>query len=332
MALELTGGAGYVDWEISGYANPFNKSYYIDAGITTKNFTSGTTTRPSGIIDSVSAPSSGSRYYSTGSFECEPGTYTFYSFTQTYNGQYWTTGSDTVTVTAAIPSPSAYYSVTATESSITISVKGVASASDYWCYFRCFVYLDGVEVDRSSDSSGGMPYHTSNFTWTASGLKPGTTYTVSVYTANNAWGTDEVESLGSQTVTTKKVAVAVWSWTASNGDATDTQTKNAYAILQGTRPADDFSYLVWNDLVDKIAEVRNARSDISAEWDNAYATKAKTKVAAGNTLSAARFNSICYNINNMKGVSVPYVSTGDVIYGQYITSLVETLNNIIGEL
>ena len=330
MALTLTGGEGYVDWEISGYGNPFNKTYYIKAGITTRPFTSGTTTQPSGIISSVSAPTSGTRYYSTGYFDYEPGTYTFYSFTQSADGRYWDTGSDTVTV--YYPTPSAYYTVSTTTSSITFSVKGVSGTAEYWRYFRCFVYLDGVEIDRYG-SSGSMPSHTSNFTWTSTGLRAGTTYTVAVYTATDPWGDEEFQAIsGPRTATTAKVSIPAWSWTSSNGSATAAQTQNAYAILQGTRSADDFSHLVWNDLVDKIAQVRNSRQDIAVDWDNAYATKTNTKASAGNTLSAVRYNSICYNINNMKGVSVPYVSSGDVIYGANIISLVNTLNAIIGEL
>lgn len=332
MALSLTNQDGLISWTISGYGNPFNKTHYIKAGITTKSFTSGTLSAPSGIVDEVYAPISGSNTYSTGAFYCEPGTYTFYSFTQTADGAYWATGSATVTV--YYPDPSAYYTVSTTNSSITFSVKGVPSTAAYWCYFRCFVYLNGVEIARSG-SSGSMPYHTSDFTWTAHGLNPSTTYTVSVYTSTDAWGDETYESLsGPRTATTTRPVITVepWSWTASNGAATATQTGNAYSILQGTRRADDFSHLVWNDLVDKIAEVRNARPEITAGWDNAYATKENTKVSAGDTLSATRFNSIRYNVNNMKGVSVPYVSAGDEIYGSYIISLTETLNQIINEL
>ena len=166
------------------------------------------------------------------------------------------------------------------------------------------------------------------------GLSPETTYQ---WYATIAWGTNS-SSLSSWAVlsgsvtTPQRITANQWSWTSSNGFATATQTQNAYAILQGTRQADDFSHLVWNDLVDKIVETRDARKDIAVSWDNAYATLEKTKVSAGNTLSAVRYNSIRYNINNMKGVSAPYVSSGEVILGQHIISLVETLNKIIGEL
>lgn len=102
MSLDITGGRGVVEWTIYGYGEPFNDDYYIDAGITTTSFVSGTETRPSGIVDYINAPSEGSDTSSSGSFSYSPGTYTFYSFTQTYNGQYWDTGSGTVTITAPI--------------------------------------------------------------------------------------------------------------------------------------------------------------------------------------------------------------------------------------
>lgn len=185
------------------------------------------------------------------------------------------------------------------------------------------------------NNEGGSAGSTCTFDYTITGLDPGTTY---FWKVTLAWGIitnptpTAVTASGTFTTDRDAPEVTPWSWTSSNGSATATQTKNAYAILQGTRPADDFSHLVWNDLVDKIAEARNARSDISSEWSNAYATKANTKVSAGGTLSAVRYNSIRYNINNMEGADVPYVSAGDVILGSYIISLTNTLNQAISDI
>lgn len=187
-------------------------------------------------------------------------------------------------------------------------------------------------VFDSDNKGGGSSY----WSISVSGLEPGTTYSVSAqlgYYTGSAVSWLSLYATGEFTTrSSSSSAVDLWSWTSSNGSASDAQTKAALDVLQGTRTADEFSHLVWNDLVDKIAEAREARPDISVGWDNAYATKTNTKADAGDTLSARRFNSIRYNINNMKGVSVPYVSAGDEILGSTIISLVDTLNRVIGEL
>lgn len=45
---------------------------------------------------------------------------------------------------------------------------------------------------------------------------------------------------------------ASWSWEKSNGSATDIQTANAYTACANKGLAANFSYKVWNDLVDKV--------------------------------------------------------------------------------
>jgi hypothetical protein len=208
-------------------------------------------------------------------------------------------------------------------------------------YLRLTVESEDGEIIYDEEQITGVNYSNgegTKFSFTLSDLSDDTTYNWNVYLGYAGTGDEAISWLTSVNAngsfTTKKlILIDAWFWDKSNGDASDNQTKTAYKILKGETSVDDgFSYKVWNDLVEKIAEVRNIRPDISVEWDNAYATKNKTKVNVGDTLSATRFNSICYNINNMKGVSVSYVKSGDILYGKYIISLVETLNKIIGEL
>ena len=76
--------------------------------------------------------------------------------------------------------------------------------------------------------------------YTFRGLASSTTYKIDgIITLPSGW----VGSAGAIDVTTEETAIPSWSWSASNGAASATQTKNAYAVLRGTRGANDFSYL-----------------------------------------------------------------------------------------
>ena len=99
-SLILRGYENQFSWQITGLSGAFNQSAYIQAGITIYQFTVGGTTSISGVIDSVSAPYSGSSTSTTTRYvSYEPGTYTFWAFTQVQDGRYWPAGSATVTIT-----------------------------------------------------------------------------------------------------------------------------------------------------------------------------------------------------------------------------------------
>lgn len=98
-SLILTGGENQFSWRITGLSGAFNQAEYIQAGITMYQFTQGGVTSISGVVDSVSAPYSGSSTSTTTSYvSYDPGTYTFWGFTQVQDGTYWPAGSATVTV------------------------------------------------------------------------------------------------------------------------------------------------------------------------------------------------------------------------------------------
>lgn len=98
-SLILRGYENRFSWQITGLSGSFNQNAYIRAGITIYPFTVGGTTTISGVIDSVNAPYSGSSTSTTARYiSYEPGTYTFYAFTQVQDGRYWPAGSATVTI------------------------------------------------------------------------------------------------------------------------------------------------------------------------------------------------------------------------------------------
>lgn len=213
-----------------------------------------------------------------------------------------------------------------TDTSATIRVYPGGSYTRY----RVFVRLSSVPSDVTYDTTVSA---SSVFSRTVGGLEPGTSYTANVA---GVIGTVSDQWAGAQTFTTDESApvpsVEPWSWTASNGSATAGQTQAAYAILQGTRPADGFSHLVWNDLVDKVEEMRAA---VGGVWDTvggSYLTAAACKASAGDTLRAEAYNSVKVNIGNIQSTGIQDVSPGDEITGYHIIHLTDVLNSILSGL
>lgn len=121
-------------------------------------------------------------------------------------------------------------------------------------------------------------------------------------------------------------SISKWSWYASNGRASAAQTQNAYNAVVGYGSLANFSYLVWNDMVDKVYSIRNA---IGSGWDNSYASYSATCMTASDkTLTATRFNSL--RRNTYTGWSA--VSRGSIVYGSYFTQIANQINSWIDSL
>lgn len=185
----------------------------------------------------------------------------------------------------------------------------------------CTWYLDGARKGTSKlgakVSSGGD--------YTFSSLSPGTSYDISVSITAPGWTiTVELDT----TAETDEVSVEPWSWTRSNGSASASQTRAAYSAVTNNGSLSKFSYLVWNDLVDKVKEVLDANG---YSWRTNYATYSETKMSSSSkVLTAKRFNSLRYNIGYHYSTGISEVSRGDIVYGWYFTTLANCLNNWIG--
>lgn len=150
------------------------------------------------------------------------------------------------------------------------------------------------------------------------------------------WGWTQVPNgtywpAGTATVTISPVKprVSKWSWTASNGSASTTQTRNAYSAVTGKGYTTEFSYLVWNDLVDKVNECANA---FSSGWSTRYATLAATKMTSSDKrMTATRFNSLRYNIGRSYSTNIDEekIQPGKIIYGSYFDTLAKCINGWI---
>lgn len=222
------------------------------------------------------------------------------------------------------------YSISWDHESVTFDVEHVSGNDCYILYYR--------KASVSTASSKTLT-RTGDFTYTISGLSPDTDYVVNVgYDTDHSNG---YTNMGSQTFTTDPDPssgasdIDPWSWTASNGSATAAQTKAAYNVLMGTATVENFSHKVWNDFVDKVAEVNLAVSEYGDDWSiggGNYIPKDECYVSAGDTLSAEIYNSVRYNIGSLVSTGITNVSPGDEITGYHIIRLAERLNDYINTL
>ena len=119
-------------------------------------------------------------------------------------------------------------------------------------------------------------------------------------------------------------------WSSSNGSASASQTQTAYSVVNNNSTVSQFSYLVWNDIVDKVKEVLDA---LGYSWDTTYSTYANAKMSASDRyLTAVRFNSVRNNIGIHYATGISTKLIGDYVYGSDILLLVSKLNSWIDTL
>lgn len=155
-------------------------------------------------------------------------------------------------------------------------------------------------------------------------LSEGTTYTIWCY----LYDSSGVIRNYSHAQFTTKVHITKWSWSASNGSASAAKTRQFYNVLIGdASPDDGFSYLVWNDLVDKVDEVLRA---LGRTW-YAYQSygKSRCKVSIGETFSASKLNEVRYQLRSFASGAMYDRVAGEEILGSYITNLTNYINTAI---
>ena len=333
MALTLSlSGINTVHWTISGYGYDWNDDNYVEAGITTSTVTQGTT-KPRSVEQTKEPPDTGTSRSVSGSFNYDnissAQTVTFYSYTKHVNGTYYPTGSASLKVW---PMPSYSYEVGADR--ITVTVNGVSKTKDNWRYFNIFIVDSGK---KTVAEMGWTKYTAASFTKTLSGLQKNSTYTVGVWIASAADGSDCLRVGGQRKFTT--LSYTLWSWTSSNGAATAAQTQMAKRILDGDLAllvdgpsnTNGFSHLVWNDFVDKVMEMRKLK-DKAGQWHvdgGKLFDYEQCKVKAGDTLSAHIYNSVKTQIGSIMATNISDVETDeDPLTSYNILHLATVLNQI----
>lgn len=218
--------------------------------------------------------------------------------------------------------PTSYGSISigvVTSDSISLTLAFIQSATSYLIAYR------------PSSTSTADSVETTSRTYTLTGLEPNTEYAIN-YRGLSDYGMGPYMPDPVYATTEPESVVEPWSWTSSNGSATAAQTKNAYSILLGNRVADDFSHNVWNDLIDKIVEMREAQGLSWTTNGGVYLTASECKVSSGDTLTAEIYNSMKVNVGSISSTDIQDVEPGDEITGYHITHVVDVLNDIIGGL
>lgn len=162
------------------------------------------------------------------------------------------------------------------------------------------------------------------------GLTPNTKYRIYMSWSTSTTGEGNYEY---KSITTTSATVDPWDWTASNGEATADQTVIAYDVVNNpdsSRNVAYFSYLVWNDLVDKVFEAWEADD---GSWNSKYLSYNATRMTSSDrTLTAARFNSLRYNIGVNVSTDIDEVAKGDTVYGWYFERMTNCLNKWISNI
>ena len=193
----------------------------------------------------------------------------------------------------------------------TIIITAIPRATSYEIHYR------------PNDTSETDSIQTSSLTVKISGLLPNKLYFFN-YFGLNEYGTGPFTQAAEYTT---KGLVEPWDWGKQNVNASAELTKKAYNALISHGPTTDFSYLVWNDMVDKANEVVRARNHT---WNTDYCTIDATKATSTDkNITASRVNSVWWNMRQFIKTGLSKKNPGDAITGQYFINLAAAINKAI---
>lgn len=123
-----------------------------------------------------------------------------------------------------------------------------------------------------------------------------------------------------------------WSWYDSNHSASLEDTYQAYTAVGGrtNQPTTNFKYTVWNDMVYKAKEQRDA---VLLDWDGKYLSYEETLMTPSDkAMTAARYNSVITNLSFIMQSQWAYVFAGkSKLLGERFILLARLINYNIGE-
>ena len=194
-------------------------------------------------------------------------------------------------------------------------------------YVDWYLYPEATKRGRSTIGKNA----TTSETFAFGGLSEGTSYQIYglVYWTDGstgAWDNKQTELLTVTTTSSSKITK--WYWTSSNGSATTSETQKAHTAVKNNGYVKDFSYRVWNDLVDKLNEYITKYHE--NRWSGVILSLSNTKMTESDrTLTADRFNSLRHEMNYACSTNYPMANTGDEVKGSYFTEITARLNDEI---
>ena len=121
-----------------------------------------------------------------------------------------------------------------------------------------------------------------------------------------------------------------WSWYSSNGTASSEETEKAHTAITSKGKTTDFAADVWNDMVEKVSEVRVAAGKSSWTGSGDY-SKSSVRADPGDEITAVRFNALIRNLGDYCNMSevVPKIN---IVYGSYFEDFADCINDWIDDL
>lgn len=213
------------------------------------------------------------------------------------------------------------------ETSAKFSASFTGGDKSYTGYRYVRLYVEGVGIyEIKSSSAGGAG---SRFSKTVRGLEAGTEYYWAARLGYDGGGSIvwlDVTDDGYFTTEEERILIELWDWDANGA------RRRAYTAITSNGNLSDFSYTVWNDLVDKVKEILDA---LSESWNSSYASYSSTRMSSSDkNITAVRFNSLRQNLADYRTFStwIPVVSKGDTVYGAYFVNFGTEINRWINSL
>lgn len=207
-----------------------------------------------------------------------------------------------------IDTPTNFQAVKTSGTSAQLSWNSVYGANSYW-----------VEISVEGGGAGPWYFQVYSTSEPVTNLTKGYTY----YFRVSSQGAD-FTSAWSSSIALNFPLLDQWYW--------NTTELNAF---NNHGPLTDILYSRWNEFVDRIQDA--ITEDASTWWissgDGATLDYLSTKMSIGDkTMTAARFNSVRYNIGSRAATGITRKYIGDTIYGNYFITLQNSLNTWISNL
>ena len=204
------------------------------------------------------------------------------------------------------------YSITYDQTSVHATVTGAESGDIITVWLR-------TDADPTTwiTPSSGSNYTSSGmiYVWSYQGLTPGTDYVINVRISHN--GVPDI--LGSQYFTTSSYRPYHWTWTSAESTALNNQGQFS-----------TITYSRWNQMVNKVREVQLFAG---SSWYDTYCPLADMYCSSSDrVLTAARYNSLNYNVMVCYSTHIPWVSAGDNVRGWHFLELMSKVNDWIDSL
>lgn len=220
------------------------------------------------------------------------------------------------------------------EVSITVYVKGLDSGysrSDRYIEFydARSDYLGKTTVDAYASVSDTVTLTDSSWEADSNYIITGTAY----YTDNGVWKSSPLSAV-------YLTAIAPSSGGGTDPDPDEPTEKRISRWYWDTDihaglPVSEVRFTEWNSLIDKIKELLDTGhydSWLTKSSEGAILSMKDSRIDSSNkTLTAAKFNSVRFNISSRFATGISKVSKGDPVLAEYFDTLERSINKWIDE-